>query len=92
MTNINDIDNAAKKFPCEVFIKVIGKKNDQFELAVLTIIKQHIPNLAEDAIKNTPSKNNNYLSITVRVMAENQEQLDAVYKDLSLCEQVIMAL
>ena len=80
------------KFPCEFSIKVIGKKTDDFEIAVLSIIRKHFKNLDENAIKTNPSKNSNYLSLTITITAQSKKQLDAVYMDLKDCDEVIMAL
>lgn len=39
-----------------------------------------------------PSRNGRYLSVTVTVRAVSQEQLDAIYRELSSSEAVLMAL
>ena len=80
------------EFPCQFPIKVMGKASDEFELAVLEIFKRHVPDLAEDAIKQRPSGKGNYLSITVTINATSKAQLDAIYMDLSACEHVTMTL
>lgn len=80
------------EFPCQFPIKVMGKTGDEFELAVLEIFRRHVPDLADDAIKQRPSSKGNYLSITVTFNATSKVQLDAIYMDLSACEHVTMSL
>lgn len=80
------------KFPVEFPIKVVGKKTDEFEIAVLTIIRKHIPDLRQTAITHKTSKNNKYIALTVTVYATSKSQLDNIYTDLSNEELVIMAL
>jgi len=79
-------------FPCEFPIKVVGKKSDQFEVEVFGIIRKYFTSIAPDALQVRPSKNNNYLAITVNVTAQSQQQLDDMYRELSACDLVIMAL
>jgi putative lipoic acid-binding regulatory protein len=83
---------SAIPFPCDFPIKVVGKKDDQFEQTVLAIFKKHFPNLAEGSLKQRPSQQGNYLSLTVTVYAENKKQLDDLYQELSKCPEVVMAL
>ncbi len=79
-------------FPCDFVIKVFGIASDEFESAVLTIIHKHVPNLTEGAIKTRPSENGKYVALSITVHAEDQAQLDAIYRELSSSPQVLMAL
>ncbi len=80
------------KFPCEFPIKAVGLAEADFEVLVLTLIRRHIPQLREDAIRSRASKDGKYLALTVTVMAESKEQLDSIYQDLTNHEKVLMAL
>jgi putative lipoic acid-binding regulatory protein len=80
------------KFPCEFIIKVFGNKNDEFETTVITIIRQHCPDLRENALVLRPSKDGKYLAISVTLEAESKEQIDAIYRDLSANPNILMAL
>ena len=60
---------SALQFPCEFPIKVIGNNSETFEIEVLTIIKQYVRNLRENAIRTKPSKNSKYLAITITINA-----------------------
>ncbi len=96
VTKQNIADHQPKEnilqFPCEFPIKVMGLSNNQFEIAVLSIVKKHFPKLAENALKTRSSKQGKYLALTVTVTANSKAQLDAVYHDLTDCELVVMAL
>jgi putative lipoic acid-binding regulatory protein len=77
------------KFPCDFTIKAMGKANDAFETAVLDIIKRYF---SDYKTQKRPSRDNNYIALSITVHAEKQEQLDAIYQELSNCEGVLMAL
>lgn len=79
-------------FPCEFPIKVFGAANDEFEKNVLSIIRKHVPNLAENAISNRLSKEGKYLALTITLKVDSRAELDAIYQDLSASPHVMMAL
>lgn len=80
------------EFPCEFPIKVMGKADNNFEKTALSIFTKHIPNIKEDALTIRPSSNGNYIAITITFTATSQEQLDALYLELSAHPDVLMAL
>lgn len=79
-------------FPCDFPIKVFGLGNDEFESAVLMIIRKHVPNLLEGAVQSRPSENGKYRALTITVHVTSKEQLDSLYQDLSSSPHVLMAL
>jgi len=87
-----DNDDSLFEFPCEFPIKVMGKANDSFEIEVAQIIRKHVADLGESAIKRRESTKSNYAALTVTITATSREQLDAIYMDLTASEHVIMAL
>jgi putative lipoic acid-binding regulatory protein len=80
------------QFPCEFVIKVFGNKNDDFETAVITIIRQYCHDIRENAFAYRPSKDQKYLAISVTIDAESQEQLDNIYRELSSNPNILMVL
>ncbi len=80
------------QFPCDFVIKIFGVASDEFELAVLTIIRKHVAELRETAIRSRPSKDGKYLALSITVHAESKEQLDDIYRELSADPLVLMAL
>ena len=80
------------KFPCDFSVKVMGKKDEAFETAVFAIVKQHFPDIKENAIKQRDSKKGNYLALTITVHAEDKASLDKLYQALTDAPEVLMAL
>ncbi len=80
------------EFPCSFAVKAMGLAADDFDLLVVSIIRQHVPNLSEGAVKCTPSTAGKYVSVTVSFEAQSREQLDNLYRDLSGNKRVLMAL
>ena len=70
----------------------MGASNKQFEERVLNIVLQHFPDNDLQNIKKRPSRDNNYLALSITVHPENQAQLDALYEDLTKAEEVLFAL
>lgn len=79
-------------FPCDFPIKIMGENNSQFEAEIIRIVRQHIPDLGEGAIRQRQSTRGKFLSITVTIRAHSQSQLDALYCDLSACALAKMVL
>ncbi|MDF1795737.1 MAG: DUF493 domain-containing protein [Coxiellaceae bacterium] len=80
------------QFPCDFVLKVMGKQQDSFKQAVLKHIQKHYPDIKESDLSERPSKDGNYLALTVTVHAESQDDLDKLYQDLSSDPEVLMAL
>ena len=87
----NDTDSALQ-FPCQFPIKAMGLSIHDLELIVFEIVRRHAPNTPQAACHKRSSSNGKYISITVTVNAQNREQLDAIYQDLTAHEHVVMAL
>ena len=89
------MDNQQKgklTFPCEFTFKIIGHANHDFEMAALTILRQHFPQIGEAAVSVNLSKNGKYMAYTATVNAISQAQLDAAYQDLSAHPLVLFAI
>lgn len=82
----------ALTFPCDFTIKVMGKNDPLFEETVASILKMHYPAITDNAFSKRPSKDNNYIAISIMVLATSKEQLDAVYQQLSDEPLILMAL
>ena len=88
----NDPKPSLLTFPCEFPIKVMGKADPAFEGAVMQIMRKHVPDLGEGAIKEHYSKEGKYVSMTVVITATSQEQLDTIYRELTADSHVIVVL
>lgn len=85
-------DPSLLQFPCPFPIKAMGRQSEDFERIVSEIILTRAELVAGEALKSTPSKAGNFVSITAVINAQSQSQLDAIYQALTDCEQVLMAL
>lgn len=79
-------------FPCDFVVKVMGKASTRFEEQVLNIVLRHFPNNNLNNIIKRNSRDNNYAALSVTVHAQSQEQLNALYEDLTKADEVLFAL
>ena len=79
-------------YPTSFSIKVMGRNTADFEALMLALILPHLVDQADFETRSRPSRDGNYLSLTVTIQAQSREQLDAIYRDLSAHEQVLMVL
>lgn len=80
------------RFPCDFPLKVMGRRSDDFRSIVLGIVQKHAGPVAPTNIEERPSKDGNYLSLTCTFSAQSREQLDALYRELTSCEKVLIVL
>ncbi len=80
------------EFPCIFPVKVMGVNQEDFERLVLTIVEKHANLTREGQVISRPSRNGRFVSVTVHIQAESQAQLDALYRELSAHERVLMTL
>jgi len=80
------------EFPCHFPIKVMGTATGQFKIAVIEIVKKHIPELVDEHIHERASSNNKYISLTLTVHVSSRDQLDKIYRELHACGHVLMSL
>ncbi len=79
-------------FPCQFPIKVMGENREEFTDEVVTLARQHAPDLGEGAVRTAASRNGNYLSVTITLTAQSREQLDNLYRDMHKLPGVKMVL
>ncbi len=79
-------------FPCSFPIKIMGRDEESFRHTAVLLVEQHAGKLADEAITTSSSSKGNFLSITITIQAQDQEQLDNIYNDLSNHEAVLVAL
>ena len=80
------------QFPCDFPLKVMGRKSDDFRSIVIGIVQKHVGTVAPEKIEERPSKDGTYLSLTCTFTAHSREQLDALYRELTSCERVLIVL
>lgn len=83
---------SALQFPCQFPIKAMGMSSIELDVHVVEIIRRHVDDIHEGAVKTRPSKGGKYTSVTVTITASSRQQLDAIYQDLTDSPLVLMAL
>jgi putative lipoic acid-binding regulatory protein len=89
---MSDPKDTLFEFPCDFPLKVMGVRTDDFRSLVVGIVQKHVGPIAPDRIVERPSENGKYLSVTCTIHAQSKAQLDAIYRELTSCERVLVAL
>tara|TARA_R110000868_G_scaffold28031_4_gene105467 strand:+ start:1749 stop:2033 length:285 start_codon:yes stop_codon:yes gene_type:complete len=81
------------EFPCKFQIKVVGLSNFNINDITSKIILKHSSHMKNKVLtKESFSSGKKYISITATIDAINQEQLDAIYKELHAHEATMWVL
>ena len=86
------MDEKLLEFPCDFPIKIMGRDQPQFREAAVALIEQHAGEIPDDAIRTNLSREGNFLSLTIMIKAESQQQLDDIYRALSKHDEILVAL
>jgi putative lipoic acid-binding regulatory protein len=81
-----------QEFPSEFPIKVMGRHDSDLRALTQAIIERHAGPQQESSVRTRTSADGNFLALTYTVMASSREQLDAIYRELTACKAVLMAL
>lgn len=79
-------------FPARVHIKAVGCHSSRFEALVHAIVGRHIAPADLLAASTRLSRGGKYLSVTITINASSRGQLDDIYRELSGCKDVLIAL
>jgi putative lipoic acid-binding regulatory protein len=79
-------------FPGEVPIKVMGRSDSGLEALTRAIVEARTGALDDARIRTRTSTDGNFLAITYLIEAQSQVQLDDIYRALTACTAVLMAL
>lgn len=80
------------KYPCDFPIKVMGKSVEGYEAAIERVILNFDPQFNVKTVERRPSKNGNYLGLTLTVRVTSRDQLDELYRTLSTHPMVSVVL
>jgi len=83
---------ALLEFPCDFPLKIMGATDTGFAQAIVEVVLKHAPNFDPASVEMRPSKAGNYLSLTCTVRAVSQQQLDALYRELTAHPMVKVVL
>jgi putative lipoic acid-binding regulatory protein len=85
-------DTTLQEFPAEFPIKVMGRRDSELRALTQAIVERHAGPQPESSIRTRTSADGNFLALTYLVQATSREQLDAIYRELTACKAVVMAL
>jgi putative lipoic acid-binding regulatory protein len=85
-------DPTLQEFPSDFPIKVMGRRDSDLRTLTQGIIERHAGVQPESSIRTRTSADGNFLALTYLVHATSREQLDAIYRELTACKSVLMAL
>ncbi len=80
------------EFPCDFPLKVMGKADSGFEARALDIVRRHVTDFKDENLRIVASGKGNYLSATFLIRATSKAQLDALYRELTASEDMLMVL
>ncbi|MBK5939670.1 YbeD family protein [Halochromatium roseum] len=84
-------DETLLRFPCRFPIKAMGRTEAGIESILIEIIERHAPDTSKDELRSRPSRNGNWVSVTIEIEAHSKGQLDAIYRELSEHAQITCA-
>ena len=85
-------DETLLEFPCDFPIKIMGRESTDFRTLARELVEKHTGPIAEDAIQNALSSNGSFVSVTITIKAQSQQQLDDIYREITSHDDVLMAL
>jgi putative lipoic acid-binding regulatory protein len=85
-------DDTLLEFPCDFPIKIMGRESHEFQVLARELVEKYTGALPDDAVVSSLSRNGNFVSVTVTVTAQSQQQLDEIYRELTAHDDVLMAL
>jgi len=85
-------DESAIEFPCTFPVKMMGRDTPEFRATARAIVEKHAGAVADEAVQAAMSRNGNFVSVTVTIIATSREQLDNIYRDATDHDDVLMAL
>jgi putative lipoic acid-binding regulatory protein len=85
-------DTPLQVFPSEFPIKVMGRHDSNLRELTQSIIERHAGPQADSSVRTRTSADGNFLAVTYTITASSREQLDNIYRELTACKSVLMAL
>jgi len=85
-------DETLLEFPSDFPIKVMGRHDSNLRALTQAIIERHAGPLADSSVRTRTSGDGNFLALTYMVRASSRKQLDDIYRELTACKSVLMAL
>lgn len=81
--NNNQSEDTLLTFPCTFPIKIIGNNTGTFFDEIVAIIHRFFPDTHNEHIRQIPSKQGSFASITALLHVNDKETLDNLYRELT---------
>ncbi len=78
------------EFPCQFLFKAMAHAHPGIEDEIVAVIQEFVP--GDYSPKVNPSKNGNYVSVSVTFTASSKQQLDDIYIAVNKLEKVKFCL
>lgn len=85
-------DESVLEFPCRFPIKMMGRDTPEFRSTARALVEKHAGAVDDGAVQAASSRHGRFVSVTVTITATSREQLDAIYREVTAHEDVLMAL
>ena len=85
-------DESPLSFPCEIAVKVLGRNIPAFRLEAMSIVRRHYADLRDEAVSEQLSRKDAYLSLTFVVDAQSRDEIDALFRELTASDEILMVL
>jgi putative lipoic acid-binding regulatory protein len=85
-------DETLQEFPSDFPIKVMGRHDSNLRALTQAIIERHAGPVVDASVRTRTSADGNFLALTYMVRATSRKQLDDIYRELTACKSVLMAL
>jgi putative lipoic acid-binding regulatory protein len=85
-------DETLLDFPSDFPIKVMGRHDSNLRALTQAIIERHAGPLVDSSMRTRTSGDGNFLALTYTIRASSRKQLDDIYRELTACKSVLMAL
>jgi uncharacterized protein len=85
-------DETLQEFPSDFPIKVMGRHDSNLRALTQAIIERHAGPVVDASVRTRTSGDGNFLALTYVVRASSRQQLDDIYRELTACKSVLMAL
>jgi putative lipoic acid-binding regulatory protein len=86
------VNSSLLEFPCDFPLKIMGAATADFAQSVVAVVVKHAPDFDAASIEMRPSAAGKYLSVTCTIRAVSQQQLDALYRELTAHPMVKVVL
>ncbi|MEX1227469.1 MAG: DUF493 domain-containing protein [Marinobacter sp.] len=80
------------EFPCDYVIKVIGDAAPDFIEFVVSVVEGHAPGISDGDITVNDSSKGRFCSVSLKIVATGEPQLQALFEELKASGRVHMVL